>query len=286
MSLETVLLLLNHFFMVTDPVTYSEMQASTYLTREFAPFEKRTTARNDTTYTGIYFYGRSTYFELFEPGAQGSLGTSGIAFGVETPGGSAGIRTAWDKALGGATTTRITRRTEKDEVPWFQMTYAEGGRPAHPPNGPPVFSSWLMEYEPDFLARWYPDLTPARSIARSDVLDRYVTKIGQAVLRNDFLMKDVVGLTLALPDAQRDPLLRQLAASGYTARARKGITIVQGPEVALRFVPVTGARRGVIEVEFALQRPVGKSEERFGKAVLALDGERAFLRFGAGEAAR
>ena len=286
MNPETVLLLLNHFFVVTDPVTYSEMQASTYLTREFAPFEKRTTARNDTTYTGIYFYGRNTYFELFEPGAQGALGTSGVAFGVETPGGSAGVRAAWDKALGGATTTRVTRRTEKDEVPWFLMTYAEGGRPAPAPNGPPGLSSWLMEYEPDFLARWYPDLTSARSIARSDVLDRYVTKIGQAVLRNDFLMKDVVGLTLALPDAQREPLLKQLAASGYRARAKKGMTVVEGPEVTLRFVPVTGTRHGVIEVELALQRPVGKSEERFGKAVLALEGERAFLRFGVSEAAR
>ena len=286
MSPETVLLLLNHFFVVTDPMTYSEMQSSTYLTREFAPFEKRTTARNDTTYTGIYFYGRNTYFELFEPGAQGAKGTSGIAFGVEEPGGSAGIRATWEKAAGGATTTRVTRRTERGEVPWFQMTYAEGGRPTPVPNGPPGFSSWLMEYEPDFLARWYPDLTSARSIARSDVLDRYVAKIGQAVLRNDFLMKDVVGLTVALPDAQRDPLLRQLKASGYTARDKKGMTVVEGPEVTLRFAPATGPRRGVTEVEFALQRRVGKSEEQFGQATLTLDGERAFLRFGTGGAAK
>src|SRR5262249_46010053 len=56
MSPETVLLLLNHFFVVTDPGTYSAMRSSSFPSQEFAPFEQRTTARNDTTYTGIYFY--------------------------------------------------------------------------------------------------------------------------------------------------------------------------------------------------------------------------------------
>jgi len=279
-SPETILLLLNHFFVVTDPGTYAEAQASTFLIHEFAPFEKRTTVRNDTTYTGIYFYGRHTYFELFEPGPQGSLGTSGLAFGVETPGASASVRAAWEKALGGAETSPVTRRTETDEVPWFQMTYATGGRPTVPPDGPPGLRTWLMEYERDFLARWYPDLTKARSITRADVLDRYVAKIGQTVLRDTFLMQDVVGLTLALPEAQRDPLLRQLSASGYTQRKKKGATVLEGPSVSLRFVPVVGARRGVIEVEFSLQSRVVKATHQLGGAVLVLEGESAWLRFG------
>jgi hypothetical protein len=286
MSPETVLLLLNHFFVVTDPGTCSAMRSASFLSQEFAPFEQRTTARNDTTYTGIYFYGRHTYFELFEPGSQGPLGTSGIAFGVETPGASSGVRAAWEKALGGAETTHVTRRTETDEVPWFQMTYAAGLRDPATPNGPPGLRTWLMEYEPDFLARWYPDLTPARSIVRSDVLDRYVARIGQSVLRDDFLLKDVVGLTLALPEAQRDPLVHLLKASGYTAREKKGGTVLEGPEVTLKLVSGAGPQRGVVEVEFSLQRRVGKRQEQFGLAALVLEGERALLRFGRSGAAR
>src|SRR5262245_41450653 len=140
---EVPAVLLNHFFAVTDAATYAEAQSNRFLTREFAPFEKRTTVRNDQTYTGIYFYGRRTYFELFEPGAQGPAGTSGLAFGVETPDASAAVKAAWTEATGGADGGPVTRRTETEEVPWFEMTYAAGGRPA--PTTEPVFRVWLME---------------------------------------------------------------------------------------------------------------------------------------------
>ena len=154
---------LNHFYVVVDAETAAAVQASEFVTGEFAPFERRTTQRNDTSYTGVYWYGRRTYFELFEPGAQGPLGTSGLALGVEERGASAAVKLAWAAAPGAAAGGPVTRKTEADEVPWFEMTYAPEI---------PGLRVWLMEYHRDFLARWHPALTPARSIARADVLDR------------------------------------------------------------------------------------------------------------------
>lgn len=282
-SKESPAVLFNHFFVVTDAATYAAAQASRFLTREFAAFEKRTTVRNDQTYTGIYFYGRHTYFELFEPGTQGEPGRSGLALGVETPGASAAVKTLWADALGGAEGGPVTRRTETEEVPWFEMTYAKGGRPS--PTKAPVLRVWLMEYSRDFLARWYPDLTPARSITRADVLDRYVARIGQAPRRGAFLMKDVTALVLALPDHDRDGLTAQLRAAGYAVREDKGTTVCEGPDVRLRLAPPTGAERGVVEVEFSLQSRAAPVKERLGTAVLTVEAERARLRFGApGEA--
>jgi hypothetical protein len=275
---ETPPVLFNHFFAVTDAATYAEAQANRFLTKEFAPFEKRTTVRNDQTYTGIYFYGRHTYFELFEPGAQGPTGTSGLAFGVETPDGSAAVKSLWTEATGGAERGPVTRRTDTDEVPWFEMTFAKGGRPV--PTTAAVLRVWLMEYHRDFLARWYPDLTPARSITRADVLDRYVARIGEAARRATFLMKDVTSLTLALPDEDRASLATQLRAVGYAAREDKGEVVLTGPDVRLRVVPADGEGRGVREAEFSLQARVPRAQHRFGSAILTVEADRARLRLG------
>ncbi len=271
--------LLNHFFVVTDAATYAAAQASRFLTRDFAAFEKRTTVRNDQTYTGIYFYGRHTYFELFEPGPQGEPGQSGLALGVETPGASVAVKTLWADALDGAEGGPVTRRTETEEVPWFEMTYAKGGRPG--PASAAILRVWLMEYSPDFLARWYPDLTPARTITRADVLDRYVARIGQASRRALFLMKDVTALVLALPDHDRDGLVAQLRAVGYAVREDGGAVVCAGPDVRLRIVPPTGSWRGVVEVEFSLQSRAPRTQHRLGGSVLTVEADRARLRFGA-----
>ncbi len=276
-SKESPAVLFNHFFVVTDAATYREAQASRFLTQEFAPFEKRTTTRNDQTYTGIYFYGRHTYFELFEPGTQGEPGRCGLALGVETPGASAAVRTLWADALGGAEGGPVTRRTETAEVPWFEMTYARGGRPVATMAA--ILSVWSMEYHRDFLARWYPDLTPARSITRAEVLDRYVAKIGRTARRDAFLMKDVTALTLALPAEEREGLLRQLRAVGYAVREEEGTTVCEGPDVRLHIVAPGGAARGVLDVAFSLQSRVARTEHRLGSALLTLEGDRAQLRF-------
>ena len=173
----------------------------------------------------------------------------------------------------------MTRRTDTEEVPWFEMTYARGGRPT--PTTAAVLRVWLMEYHRDFLARWYPDLTQARSITRADVLDRYAARIGQAARRGNFLLKDVVSLTLALPDEDREALSTQLRAVGYSSREDKGATLLAGPDVRLRVVPApAGGARGIVLAEFSLQSRVPRAQHRLGSAVLTVEADRARLRFG------
>jgi hypothetical protein len=253
---------------VVDAQTYSAAQASAFLTREFAPFEKRTTQRNDTSYTGVYWYGQRTYFELFEPGAQGPVGASGLAMGVETAGGGVAVEQAWKAALGTAGRGPVTRRTETDEVPWFEMTYAREI---------PGLRVFLMEYHRDFLARWYGPLTPARSITRADVLDRYVAKIDRR--REGTLLEDVTGLTIALAPESRETLVKQLLSVGWTSRAEGTSVVCSGPEsVELRLVEPGGGPPGITEVAFSLRHAVDATH-RLGTAELRLEGRSARLRF-------
>lgn len=260
---------LNHFFVVVDAATYEAARSSEFLIREWAPFEARTTVRNDTSYTGIYWYGRRTYFELFEPGAQGPVGASGLALGVEEPGASATVKQRWQEALSGAGGGLVTRKTESDEVPWFEMTYAREI---------PGLRVWLMEYHAEFLARWYGALTQARSIARADVLDRYVAKIGESAKRETALLRDVVGLEVALAPPEREALVRQLRAVAWTATDEGGEVVCRGPEgETLRLVAPRGERTGIVAVDFSLQHEVPRASRLTGSAELRLEGRSARL---------
>jgi hypothetical protein len=263
---------LNHFFVVVDAASYRALQESPFARDEWAPFEKRTTVRSDETYTGIYWYGHHTYYEVFEPEAQGPAGSSGLALGVEEPGQSRVVKALWSEALGGAGSGSVTRRTETAEPTWFEMTYA-----SVPPG---VLRIFLLEYDENFLARWYPELTPARGIARAEVLDRYVAKVGRSTDRARTLLGDVSGLVIALDPGERDTLVKHLQPVGWRVRAEGQATLLEGPEAfSLRVVPPTAGRSGIVEAAFSLQRPAKPRSERFGTTVLSIERDHARLRF-------
>jgi hypothetical protein len=137
-----------------------------------------------------------------------------------------------------------------------------------------------MEYHREFLARWYSFLTPARTIARADVRDRYVAKIGAAGRREVALLKDVTDLIIALAPESREALPKQLEAVGW-ACCRDGTRVLCiGPEgVELRLVDAGKAPPGIMEAGFSLQRSVTATTHRLGTAELRLEGEAARLRF-------
>ena len=263
---------LNHFFVVLPKDAYDAIRNSEFMTKTFAPFEARTTARNDQTYTGIYFYGRKTYFEFFEPEAQGPVGASGLALGVDSSGHVAALESAWKKALGGAQQGPVTRKTETGEAPWFEMVSGAGQGPA--------LRLWFMEYHPDFLARWYPALSSARGVTRAEVLDRYVAKIGRSADREEALLGNVTGLTLALDPPDRNALVAHLRASGWVvADTDDGGAEGRGPESVRIVVGPKKTVGGIVGVAFALQKSVPKATYPFGSSVtLTVEGAQAVLR--------
>jgi len=259
---------LNHFYLTLDSATFQGVRESRFLQDEFAPFEQRTTHRNDSIYTGIYFYGRNTYFEFFEEGkSEGKApGASGIAFGIETPGGAASLSAMFPVQR------LYTRRTETGEPPWFHSAERPNVSRAD------FFRTWVMEYHADFLAQWYPELSAAPVTAprrRRNVLDRYVQKIGLGPRRGEFLMKDVTSIELSLPEGEARSFLSLLESLGYQVAGSRAT----GPEIQLT---VTGAARprGITAVEFSLQKSI-LSEARIGlgpRSELALN-PRGFARW-------
>ena len=110
------------------------------------------------------------------------------------------------------------------------------------------------------------------------MLDRYVAKIGQSDRRDSALLKDVVALTIALPSAEREMLVKQLRAVGWTATNAAGAVVCRGPDAErVDVVSPVRARSGIVEVEFSLQHAVAKAVRPIGSAELRLEDVRARL---------
>lgn len=265
---------LNHFFLTLDPQTYKELWDSPFLKDEFATFEQRTTVRADMTYTGIYFYGTRTYFEFFEAGkASGRAeGASGIASGIEAPGGSDQLKERLESFLKiRAMKTTITRKMDDKELPWF---HSVGGNFA---DRTPMLMTWTMEYHKDFLNGWYSDLSPAtRGITRREILERYTAKLGDNEKRKHKYIDDVIEMHLALDENGRSQFIKEREAFGYKITGDADKTICEGPEIKYIVARQTPESAGITAIKLSLKKnKPGQKVYRFGrKSVLQFNDDR------------
>ncbi len=241
---------LNHVYLVLDTETFRAADASEYLRTEFAPFERRTTKSGDDSWTGLYYYGESTYFEFLsaDPARNRPVGQSGVAFGIEEGGGSGPVREALDGlGLGPARTLERPRETAGKMVPWFKMT---GFEPKDP-----ILVSWVMEYSPSFLKDWHPELRPGLSgITRKAVLERYQAKAALTVPPKDPLLKNVTAFRLALESGRAAAFGKELAALGFRREAKDTGVSWLGPDVRIDVVVGTSGAQGIAAIEMALTR--------------------------------
>lgn len=271
---------LNHLYRVVDRETFAAARDSSWLRGLLAPSEVRTTRRPDWTYTGLYLYGSSTYLELFEAGEQGPVGSTGLAFAIETAGASSAVADALRASVGEVATRLVVRPTGTtdaataigvpESAPWFHITHAV-------PDRREQLHLWTMEYHADFLATWHGGATEARGITRREVLERYARLSGGPT---DPLLDDVTAVTVALSAAERSFLLRHLEAVGAIARDVGGETLsIEGDGITIGVAPATEGRRGVQDVVCRLRRPSGRETVTIGRTTISVDGDRAVWKF-------
>lgn len=246
---------LNHFYIVLDTETYDAIRSSEFLKNTFGVFEQRTTVRKDMTYTGIYFYGVNTYFEFLNvKQKEGSrIGDSGIAFGMDEPG---TIQELSKKISWGEPMT-ITRQLGDQSVPWFWMSS---------PKDLPTASgtlTWMMEYVPSFVLEWHPEVQDGQQgTARKAILAHYASFLKEDPAKR--LMRDVIGLTVAVDDAVKARFVEYCSAFGYAIRNEGVVVIAKGPDITFQFVPQTEALRGIQQIEFRISGLPSKQEYHFG----------------------
>ena len=265
--------LLNHFYLVLDSPTYKAIEEDAFLRTQFAFNEKRTTTNAEMTYTGLYFYGINTYFEFFDIGnsPKDQVGDSAIAFGVDQPG---AIKILHDK-LGSSVEPNlksVTRLYRGKHIPWFFMATStslpyESG-----------LSSWLMEYQPEFLGNWNPQPKATnRGITRKEILQRYSEVLTPV---DGPHLEDVVGLTVAADADAANSLIDFCLQLGYQVERKQGDhVVVNGPDFVLRLIPATKNVRGIREIKMRTRTLPQSEEHPLGQSTLKFAGSCAIWSF-------
>ena len=265
---------LNHFYVVLDSPTYKAIEEDAFLRQHFAVNETRTTSNAEMTYTGLYFYGRNTYFEFFDIGnsPKDQVGDSAIAFGVDEPG---AIRVLQEK-LGPRLEPdmkAITRLYNGRQIPWFLMATSkslpyESG-----------LSCWVMEYHPEFSANWNPQSKGAnRGITRKEILQRYSEVL--TPVQGPYL-EDVVGLTVAADADAANSLIDFCLQIGYQVEKKEAdhVVTLNGPDLVLRLIPATKNVRGIREIKMRTRTLPESKEHQLGQSTLKFAGSCAIWSF-------
>jgi len=265
---------LNHFYVVLDSATCRAVEEDAFFKNHFAPNEKRTTTNADLTYTGLYFYGVHTYFELFEiansPGRR--PGDSGIAFGVDQPG---AIKVLHEKqGLSFEPSLKsVTRLYQGRLIPWFFMATST----SLPYEG--ELSSWIMEYHPEFLANWNPQASGTnRGISRNEILKRY-SEVLEPI--DEPHLEDVIGLTVAADEPVANNLTDLCLQLGYQIDRKEGGDVaLRGPDFVLLLIPASEGVRGIREIKMRTRRRMQREEEhRLGSSTVRFVGSSATWSF-------
>lgn len=250
---------LNHLFLILDTPTYTSIENSEFLQKDFAVFERRTTVQNNMIYTGIYFYGTNTYIEFFDTKKifLGGSGTSGIAFGVDQTGALNALKAQLPPDLLMSEET-VTRLLGEKQIPWFSSL-----RPNKLMFGSSLWA-WIMEYDPRFLEEWHHDLdADNQGIERRRILARYATFLKRNPSQTHF--EDVTGITAAVDSTTKTEFTRLCKFLGYSVDTKEGDTTLRGPDIVIHLVPETKSTRGIQKITMRVRSmPEENKRYKFG----------------------
>ena len=257
---------LNHFFTVLDIETYKAIEASDFITKEFAPHEYRETVRGDRSYAGIYFYGKNTYFEFFDEVSRGSgsKGFSMLALGVDGQGELSALQSRLADSYP-LSMRQITRGHNDLQIAWFDQVHADNAK-GSPRLG---YGAWVMEYDPIFLKTWNPEASGDEGVVRAALLKRYVAVLDGAPENPYF--EDITGLTFALDPVSMQDAVELARAMGYSEENQGDLVLFRGPEFELRLMPVGESGRGVKEMKLKVSRIPETSEIQLGNSTLVFN---------------
>jgi hypothetical protein len=254
---------LNHFFTVLELDTYRAIEASDFLTHEFAPNEYRKTVRGDRSYAGLYFYGKNTYFEFFDEESRGpgSLGFSMLALGVDERGDLAALKSALEDSYP-LSIRNVSREHNDKQIPWFHQANLESAKGSTKLG----YGAWIMEYDSSFLSAWNPGESATVGVSRAALLERYIAVLDDAPA--DPYFEDIVGLTFALDPVSLQDAVDLARAMGFEEESDDGSYEFTAPGFMLHIEPVTDKGRGVRDMTMRVRKSPEQKTHHLGNSTL------------------
>ncbi len=263
---------LNHVYVVLNEPSFEAVRASPFLRERFARIDRGLPGfgppRPDDQ--AWYVRGQNTYIELFGPRNRygEAPGRVGVGFGVERPGALLDLFVASRReGLAVGYDLGFVDFDVERPFPWkYNLTVK-----AEPPGA--RFAFWTTEYHPALTAALFPGRPNAGGVRRRDFLGPNYNPRR--------LLRDVVGLRLALAPPSLDALSRHLRAAGYRTRAAGGAVAMEGPGVTITLEPAPAGAEGLRALELHLNATPSAAEAEYalGASSLRLAGERGVWAF-------
>lgn len=250
----------SHVAMSLDSATFQAMASSPFLRSEFAGFEDRPSASGGTGASFLY-YGRDSYLEFLNVRPLISLGSAQLAFIVRHPG---DLHAAVDILL--AQRPRVIayglnfRRHGADSVPLFYRARIRPpvARIPQAPSATPTLYTDILERHTAYLRRSDPTI-PRDSAGVTNV--EYLSRRWKP----GAYLRSVIAVTIATDSVEMVALASDLSTLGYDVRQAADTVIAARSGFALKLLPATASRRGVLAARLTTQRPKeGQRIYRFG----------------------
>jgi hypothetical protein len=257
---ELPVLAMDHVMVLLDQATYQDVVDAEFLGTTFA---RRKHKQADSSIAGSYatlgLAGESTLIEFFGSTMPSSSPlTGGLVFSFERPGSSASARALLDQARPVGYHYDLVRRSvagADESQPWYHLINVDLGV------GSPLVL-FLNEVTPEYFAAIGARPSPAGDLCRRNYLD---AALGESHT-GDRLLRDIVGVTLAVGHDRARSIAAALTRFGFVqSENADGIELV-GPELTLRLrVPDHSVVERVTEIHLRLAG-ASVGEFRFGSA--------------------
>ncbi|MBL1082690.1 hypothetical protein JK359_11980 [Streptomyces actinomycinicus] len=236
---------LDHVMVLLDEAAYRSAAASAFLARRFGRTKRK---EADSSLAGQYstlgVAGRNTLVECFGTGLpSASPITAGLVFSFEEPGSSQAARELLDATGTVRHTYDLVRRADDqggERRPWYHLINVVLGEAS------PVLL-FLNEVTPEYFTALGARPGPDGALCRSAYLD---AALG-APDDGSWLLRDIVGVTLALRPERARAVAGALAAFGYTVATLPGGLCVEGHGLRLHLAFADGPAERVTEIEMA-----------------------------------
>ena len=259
----------SHVAVPLDPATFTAIATSAFLRAEFGGFEERL-AYQTSSDTNYFYYGRDSFLEFLNSPGRMPVGSASLAFVVGRPG---DLHGAVDALL--AQRPRVIayslnfRQLGAESVANFFRASIRPAvqRPEQRPSGQSTtLRTDIIERVPGFLRQFDPTFPPdSVGVTNVAYLSRRWKPSGY--------LRSVIGVTVAADSTDVIELAGDLSALGYDVRQAADTLIAARTGFALKLLPATASRRGVLAVRMATQRrKEGERLYRFGaRSILRFD---------------